>query len=277
MSPRYRILHFCPDPFNGARWPFAAVVETAGEIRVARAARLPGSECLGGETTADLLRWLHDRLGLVASFDRPPAAFGTSVLLDAPVELPQSIEDPVQWLEENVLPRPVGAAGRGSRRTLSASSAGLQFFTNGNVRPWVKTNFQPRRHWPGGAPRGTDLLPAVHHFTRGGGELLLMEPILPGRIARARDLQDVVTKMQAYRGAIDREPQRARVRTVAYLLTDSNAAHRADLVRHLADAVHWIVDTNVVSERMNLLDTIRQVGRRDTEEFDLGDCEPGLH
>lgn len=276
MTARYRVLHFCPDPFNGARWPFAAVVETAGEVRVARAGRLPGSDCLGGERTADLLRWLHDRLGLVASFDRPPPAFGTSVVLDAPVELPQSVGDPVQWIEENVLPRPVVAAVRASRRTLSAPNAGLQFFKNGNVRHWVKSNFQPQRHWPGGAPFGAELLPAVSHFTRGGGELLLMEPILPSRVARARDLQDVVTKMQAYRGVIDRHEQR-NVRTVAYLLADSNAARCADVSGHLEGVAHWIVDTNDAPERMRLLERIREVGVRGAGELDFADSESGPH
>lgn len=277
MNARYRVLHFCPDPFSGARWPFAAIVEQNGELRVARAGRLPGPDCLGGERSANLLRWMHDHLGLVAGFDRAPPAFGTSALLDTIMTLPASVGDPVKWLEDNVLPKAGAPGGQNRARTETPISAGLRFFENGQVRPWVKTNFQPGRHWPGGPPSGSGMLARVHHFTSGAGELLLMEPVLPGRIRRAHDLTDLVTKMQAYRGVIDRAEQQARVRTVVYLLAESDTAHRAFICEHLADVAHRVVDTNLGQDRAALLDDIRRIGQRGADELALNSREHGLH
>jgi hypothetical protein len=271
-------MHFSPDPFSGARWPFAAIVERDGAIEIARSGRLPGPDCLGSEKAAGLLLWMFEHLAQVRSFDRPPPAFGTSVVLDRAISLPAAVTEPVRWVEEHVLPRAGGASKATKPRSERLASAGLRFFEAEGVGQWVRKGFDPARHWPGTAPRGVSGLKPVNHFTTGGGEVLLMEPVLPLRVHSARDLQDVITKMQAYRGAIGRAHAAGQyMQTVFYILADNNADRREMVQSCLADVVDRVVDTNAVGDREVFLTDIQRIGRIGAEELPIDRVGGALH
>jgi len=275
---RYRVMHFSPDPFNGARWPFAAIVERDGGVEVARSGHLPGPDCLGGENAAGLLRWMVDQLAQVDRFDRAPTSFGTSVLLDTAVSLPAGVADPVRWVEEHVLPRAPSARSASRPRAVSLAAAGMRFFEAHQVRPWVRPRFDPQVDWPVAALRGTSGLARVSHFTRGGAELLLMEPIEVVRVHGLRDLQEPITKIQAYRGAIDRSGSAGGpMQTVFYLLAHNDAERCAKVRDQLADAAHRVVDTNIVGEREALLADIRRIGQLRAGELPLDSGPEPLH
>ncbi len=51
-TARYRLIHFVPDPFNGARVPVAAVLQAHGRLSVHEMPNMPGPECADRHTLA---------------------------------------------------------------------------------------------------------------------------------------------------------------------------------------------------------------------------------
>lgn len=105
MTARFRLLLFVPNPFNGMSWPLGAVVDTQDGLEVARSGRLPDAAALGSERTAQLARILHRHLNEFCSFDAVPISFGPYAVLGEKRTVPEGVENPVQWIEEHVLPR----------------------------------------------------------------------------------------------------------------------------------------------------------------------------
>ncbi len=115
MTACFRVLLFVPDPFNGMSWPLGAVVDTQDGLEVARSGRLPDAAALGSQRTALLARRMHRRLNEFCSFDAVPISFGPYAVLGEKRTLPEGVENPVQWIEEHVLPR--ATAKRRASRT----------------------------------------------------------------------------------------------------------------------------------------------------------------
>ena len=120
MTACFRLLLFVPDPFKGMSWPLGAVVDTQDGLEVARSGRLPKAEALGSERTAQLARRMYRRLNEFCSFDAVPISFGPYAVLGEKRTVPEGVENPVQWIEEHVLPR-AKAQRRASRTGIATA------------------------------------------------------------------------------------------------------------------------------------------------------------
>ncbi|MGM0558145.1 MAG: hypothetical protein ACQEVA_17305 [Myxococcota bacterium] len=131
MNRRFRMIHFVPEPFSGARIPIAALVEGDKGVEVAIASYVPSRACLGSRATETLLQ------GIVADleaggleFGTLPVKFGPQVRLGEPKTLPTEDSDAVQWLRLHVLPRRSQA---GSLRTNSGPEEGSRANSTGRI------------------------------------------------------------------------------------------------------------------------------------------------
>ena len=110
MNRRFRMIHFVPDPFSGARIPIAALVEGDKGVEVAIASQIPTAECLGSRAAETLLHGIVEDLRTGGfPFGALPPKLGPQVRLGEPKTLPVDCESPVPWLEAHVLPRPPNA------------------------------------------------------------------------------------------------------------------------------------------------------------------------
>ena len=102
----YRLVHYEPNPFDGQRWTFGALILINGEakVHVAKAEHLPCALCLG-EKSRIVLGWVYDRLETTTSFGNLPKSFGPSVTLGIPRRVHMDVGDPVKWITAHVLPR----------------------------------------------------------------------------------------------------------------------------------------------------------------------------
>src|ERR1017187_6147506 len=82
MTARYRVVHFVPDPFTGARIPLAAIVAGGGGVSIASAGHVPGAVCLGRPSTYAAMQMVLESLSTVESLDVLPVAVGPHAVLD---------------------------------------------------------------------------------------------------------------------------------------------------------------------------------------------------
>src|SRR5699024_4669554 len=117
MTALFRMVHFVPDRFTGARFPIAALVATGGGLRVVSAPHRPGNECLGGPQAGDLLDFVVEALGDVVRIDDVPPAIETCVDFGEVHRVPTGATDPATWVQDAVLTPPRGAGrSRGQNR-----------------------------------------------------------------------------------------------------------------------------------------------------------------
>lgn len=103
MNASFRVVYFVPDPFIDGRVPIAAIVTDGAIHRVAYARRIPCAQCLGGPSSAALVRMLLRDL----PNERPSwieDAFGNHVRLGKIGHIPSGV-DAVEWLEKSLLPQ----------------------------------------------------------------------------------------------------------------------------------------------------------------------------
>lgn len=99
--PRWRTVHFIPDPFLGGRIPIAVLVHVAGRVTVLRTKR-PCDSCLGDGAT-DLVRAVVRGLEREGSdFDQLPPSVGPQVVLGDVFRVPDTT-DPVAWVREAII------------------------------------------------------------------------------------------------------------------------------------------------------------------------------
>ena len=134
MTAQYRIVHFVPQPFLGAKIPVAALVRHGGSTRVVAADRQLDVDSLGGVAQVATLRMLLRALE-ESSFDDLPASAGPHAVLDEPRAVPDNV-DPLAWVSSFVLP----ARERGTGRTQRPrwSQYGLERH--------VQKRYSPQRH-----------------------------------------------------------------------------------------------------------------------------------
>lgn len=204
---QYRLVHFVPDPFSGARMPVAALVQQeSGKVQVARALHLPGSDCLGRATAEQAMLMALDSLEGAESFTSLPRSAGPHVMLDLPRAVPEDVPDAVAWVEKQVLPqRPEKQKATRATRSPLRSTWGYRFFERYEVQPYVHKTFEAGKDAAlftkgvGGA-----LAEIAHWVGHPDVGLFLMEPVLPGRQQFTSDLREVGTKFGAYRYQLDR-------------------------------------------------------------------------
>lgn len=257
-TARYRLVHFVPDPFVGARVPVAAVLEADGRTSVHRLPHLPGPECLGGKERATALHMVLEGLGELASFERLPVALGPQALLDDAREVPRGV-DAQAWLEDALLrvaPRQPAASNHSGQ---NRATYGYRFFENWNVQRWVHKTFHPGQSIPGLLVKARPL-DAISHYVVGRDEVLLMEPIVPTRAEAKRSEKEGATLFGAYKTAMTPEDS-GKAKLVAYVLADGAEADRREIKAMLADWADEVFDTTSAPTRDRLVERVRSVGR----------------
>jgi hypothetical protein len=139
MNSTYRVVHFIPDPFSGARVPVGALVKRPGSVGIA-VAKLSGDpgELVGTAREAAIVDHVLSTLFTVQDLSALPPSAGPQAVLGPLLSIPASVPDPVRWVEDHILVRPTPVAPkRESHRT--RQDVGLDFFTAFGVRKYVKT------------------------------------------------------------------------------------------------------------------------------------------
>ena len=253
MTAQYRIVHFVPQPFLGAKIPVAALVRHGGATRVVAADRQLDADSVGGVAQAATLRMLLRALE-GASFDDLPATAGPHAVLDEPRAIPDSV-DPLAWVSAFVLP----ARERGTRRTQRPrwSQYGLEFFRRHDVERHVQKRYSPQRY-PDVVPelRGARLQP-ISQWVKGREAMLLMEPIVPADTRLDQALQDIATTFSAYRFHL---PQHVAAFLIVYVLPGAPERLRARVREELEASAHQVVELDLDNERDLFVRRIQTVG-----------------
>lgn len=256
MSSRYSLIHFLPNPAMGAQLPVAALVEQDGSLAVAKAEHIPGAECLGGTSTANLLNRILAGLESCRNFNELPASLGPQVRLGPAVRLPNSLSahEAVSWVARHVLPRAQGTKIRATRMP-SHSASGIAFLKQFHVDRLVKRNFRPAHHWEG--EQLGSLLP-ISHWVRGKDLLILMEPVSPIRPDLRGDIAKLHTKLSAYRWHIDSSAEMP-TKLLTYVLPGGTKENRQTAQEELGASSHRVFDCDSIPQRTSLIETISEV------------------
>jgi hypothetical protein len=267
MVARYRVVHFVPDPFTGARIPVAAIVEGAKGLTLAPAGHLPGASCLGANPTYATMQMVLESLSSIADFRVLPISVGPHAVLDMERQVPADVSDPVAWVVENILPRAaaserVAVAAKNTRR----DTQGYRFFETWNVAQYVHQHFQPGESWTGARPKGARMLGPVSHWAGSPkGGVLLMEPLIPSRPKFEDELAKVYQRFAGYRiflnGGDAPVELRKNTKLCVYVLQGGNDKDRSSALSAFADVDATTVDLENESARGLFVDEIRTLGR----------------
>ncbi len=261
MSATYRLVHFTPDPFTGARLSLGAVIlADDGAVRVARVARLPGAECVGSRDLAVAVRRLHGRLASISSAEALPAAFGPYASLAAPERVPDEVPDPVVWVESLLNPVRERERAPATPRGAHRSTLGYRFFETWHVDRYVKKTFKAATDWDGWLHRHAAGLQEISHWVPGKKRVLLMEPVVPTRPHFEKDLQEIATRLLAYRYAVGHSENGRRGEVVAYVTAGGPQSLRAEAIEQLTPCAHRVVDTDAVGQRSAFIQAIEEIG-----------------
>lgn len=258
-STRYRLVHFVPDPFQGARVPVAAVLQAEGRVSVHEVPHIPGPECLGGKDRAALVSLMLEGLGQMSSFEQLPAALGPQAVLDTAREVPAGV-NAQKWLERRLAATTQSEEKQPkSHRPPQRATFGYQFFSNWGVATWVQKTFEPgvdiQGFLPSAAPIGK-----VSHYVEGQSEILLMEPLLPSRMHTDEDLHKVACLFGGYKAAI-KDAGEERATLIAYVLDGGNVETRQRIGSALRPYADQVIDTSQDVAREQFLGRIRGVGQ----------------
>jgi hypothetical protein len=259
VTATYRLVHFSPDPFTGARFPLGAIVVADGAVHVAKSSFAPSAECLGDPRLAVVVQRLQARLDTVVSGDALPDAFGPYTTLAAPSPIPEAAADPLAWVETllNPVRQPAHAA---PPRSQHRATLGFRLFEVWNVARYVRKTFHPATDWGGRlSPFAASLAP-VSHWVASGDEALLMEPVLPQRARLDADIREVAQRLAAYRYALDRSEVGQNARVVVFVPSGGTSALRSSIHEGLAPVAHEVVDTDDDGQRTSFLDEIQRLG-----------------
>jgi hypothetical protein len=263
MSVRYRLVHFLPDPFSGARVPVAALVGGDGRISVAQAMYLPAAACLGSSATEAALGLVLESLGGAKTLDSLPVGAGPQAVLGPVTNVPPGVADAAEWVRQHILPRPL-------RQTTATEPAtkrptyGSRFFKQWSVDNLVHKRFRPSREWAGLISTPSPGLEPVSHWTGNAQTgVLLMEPIIPARLKHAADIREVFSRFAGYRvflGAVAMGALERHTQLCVYVLPGGTTDAR-DAVRTAFNPLQArIVDTEIDRERDEFLTLIRTLG-----------------
>lgn len=272
MSAIYRLVHFTPDPFTGARLPLGAVVVGRdGAVRVAKVDSLPLA-CLGERGLQIAVQRLHARLDTIGSAETLPTAFGPYATLSEAVVIPEAVADPLGWVDSLLNPsqprRRRTAVPRGAHR----SSLGYRFFETWRVARFVRKTFQPATDWEGWLGRHAAGLPELSHWVPGIDQVLLMEPVVPTRHRFESELKEIAQRIGVYRYAVENAENGRRGRLIAYLTAGGHPDQREEARQTLSPFAHEVVDTCEEGPRLRFLDTIRRVGAEGNPQIAMAEA-----
>jgi hypothetical protein len=274
MVARYRLVHFVPDPFTGARIPVAALVAGGGGVSVASATHLPAAACLGRAPTYAAMQMVLEALSAAESFDVLPVAVGPQAILDVERQIPGDVSDPVKWVVEHVLPRVTENRPPRETRSHHRDTEGYRFFETWNVSRYVQRRFRPDQAWSELGSTTPRMLAQVSHWVGAPNVgLLLMEPIVLTRPGLQGDLIEVHQRFASYRLFLDSgdipEETREKTKLYVYVLAGGKAQDRHSALTSFTSVGATTIDTESESARQSFLGEIRSVGREANPEIDL--------
>ena len=262
-TPTYRVVHFTPNPFAGDRIAIAALVEFAGQSRVARASHLPGPECLGRSGAMATMEMILEVLDATPVASELSAAIGPYAAIDVPRPVPSFVSNPVAWVQQHVLPRHDEPDEEGDvllvSREPQRSTEGFGFLRGLHVAGHVKKHFKPREQWKGATEEQVAGLGPISHYTAGRG-LLLMEPIATERDGFVADLNRVSGSFMAYRYALENLLHDAKPKLVVYVLPGGLEDRRQGALRTLRDKAHVAIDCRNEADKTVLANLIQRAG-----------------
>ena len=273
MSGAYRTVFFLPDPALDWRIPVAVVVRGREGLQVAVAPNLPDDACLGGHSSAALLRMGLGSLRTTESFDLLPAAMGPHFVAEQPRELAAEADDPLRWAVENLLPGRAALTVKKSRGAQRAT-IGYSVFKRAGVDRFVFHKFRPKTNLPrlNGTTRN---LHTVSHWVPGSNRLLLLEPIIPTRSDFEKEAADVAVDFLAYRHSFVEQARREKIEThlFVYITGQGNKKQRSTVREIMHGAAHDVFDVADESQRLRLTETIREVGKTAPPQGELFEYE----
>lgn len=274
MTARYRVVHFVPDAFTGARIPLAAIVAGGGGVSIASAGRVPGAVCLGRPSTYAAMQMVLESLSAVESLDVLPVAVGPHAVLDVERQIPGDVADPVGWVVKNVLPRVAEDHATRETRSHHRDTQGYRFFETWKVASYVQRHFRPEQVWADARSATPRVLSSVSHWV-GAPEvgLLLMEPIVPTRTGLQRDLIEIHQRFASYRLFLDGDDvpgeTREKTKLYVYVLPGGRAHDRNEALTAFASVKATAIDTDSESARQSFIGEIQALGRAANPEMDL--------
>jgi hypothetical protein len=264
MKRQFQIIHFVPNPVTGARVPMGAIVWEGRSVRIARAAHLPGAECLGGRESARLLNFLVDDLRTLEHAEQIYQRLGPQVFADETRPVPRDVEDAVAWLERHVLPRADKVTqDTPSPRRPSRYAEGKRFLEKHEVGGYVRRSFNPQRHL-GNVGESLQHLGSVSQWVAGDGRLLLMEPLVPRRPEWEQDLTKINTTFSAYRYHVRNGLNGHEGELIAYILPGGADRQRREMRRTLQAATN-VVDTDSPTQLATFIEHVRTTGESQSE------------
>lgn len=267
MKPSFRLVHFCPDPFSGARFPLGAVIE--GErVHIARAPQVPDAHCVGGAQKAALARMIHARLGGLSlrHSSELPDVLGPYVSLSEPSEVPARLEDPAEiqsWIMRVFFSADEAEQADEEHPTVRAPSPrayGKRFFTTHGVARFVRSNYRPESQLPARFRPSGPLHP-ITHWVGDEREVMLMEPVVPEREKFESDIERINTKFASYRFLLADVPASdLQANLCAFILRGGSRRERDYARRSLGDSAHYIVDIESDRERREFVERVKSLG-----------------
>jgi len=256
MNSTYRVVHFIPDPFSGARVPVGALVKSPGSTGIGVAKlRVALGKLVGSAREIAVIDQVVSSLFAAQDLSALPASTGPQAVLGPLLSIPKSVHDPVRWVEDFILTRQEPVARKRNER-LNRQGAGLRFFSTYGVRKHVKEKFAPKDFWPRIPAALTQNLQPVSHWTEGANEILLMEPIVFADRGLERVQREVFARFSAYSQILSQVDLKATL--LVYLVQGGDASQRRDVIsgfRSLDRAA--TIDLEVESERQAFIEKVR--------------------
>lgn len=258
MNGQYRLIHFVPDHFNGTRYAIGGLIATEDGVRVALARLIPGAECLGDDASFMLLRHNLDLLRQLRSFDELPMTFGPHIVLDSPRKLERAVVDPVAWLQDEILPRPLPGPSQARKRGRTRTTIGRDFLQQ-YVQGDLIRSFQVQRDLPmlNGSAK---IFPSISQSVVGQDELILMEPIAPELKNTMEHVKTIAHHFAASRFILEKENISVGVNLLAYITPDSTSEQREEITEYLSLSAHKVYDMDSARERREFIRRINEVG-----------------
>lgn len=269
MKASFRLVHFCPDPFSGARFPIGAVIE-GQQVHIARSLHVPDAHCVGGSQKAALARMIHTRLGVMAlkHSNELPDILGPFVSLGEPREVPIRLEEPIEiqrWIIEVFLGgtnAEKDSIKHSGVRAPSPRAYGKQFFAAYGVEKFVRSNYRPDSHLPDEF-RPVGPLHSITHWVGDEHELMLMEPLVPEREHFRGDVEHINTRFSSYRFILSKvPPSRLQASLCAFLLRGGSRNERTYARDCLSGSAHCVVDLESDKERREFVERVKTIGLR---------------
>lgn len=262
MTPTYRLIHFTPNPFTGARYPLAAAISWGdGRPDTIVDGHLPGPACLGSMGLYRMARRMLDDLVSLTDASRLPVAYETVALLDRPMRLPE-VPQPEQWIRENLLLGKIELNHLekapqkhiGPRR----GTLGRRFFASYRMNHVVRNDFNPRLTFPD--PERWVAVPNVTHYAGGAKRVVLVEPLDLRRRVFLEDATKIARSFAMYRQARVSETV---VHTVAMILphADEDADKRGQVVSAVENFVDEVIDVTFDDDRDKLFRDLHEAAK----------------